>query len=366
MIKIKTSIRKHLKKTVHFFLLMLVHAGQLLFIVSLKCAYDRKKIRNRTLVFLDEGKKRKINIKSIYLFGTQTRFFVIHHAGREIIFDRLPLGNSYYRISHRTVDNKFEVKKILMKYCILTPEGNLFRHPRLAYEYAEKIGYPVVIKPVDGSLSKDVTINIANQTELETAIFKIKNHEDKFLLEKFILGDNYRALVVDYQLIGCVMRYPAHVVGDGKNTIRKLINKKNKHPLRGDKEVFNTTLYKINIDQKLKAKIKSQGYDINSVLSKNKKIFLNDKINALSGVEIYDVTDKVHPKTQKLFIKVAKLFDSQLLGIDYITKNISKPWSKVKSAIIEINSVPYIDLHHFPLRGKPQNVSGHLWDMILK
>ena len=365
MANIKTNIRKYAKKTVNILILFFVYFCQALFIVSLKDSFDREKIRNRTLVFLDEGKKRNINIKTIYIFGIQTIFFIIYSGKKRIIFDRLPLGESYYRVSQRVVENKYKVKKILFKNDIPTPIGNVFKHKSLAFDYANQIGYPVVIKPIDGSLSKNVIIDIKNKARLNQSINKIKKYENIFLLEKFIPGDNYRALVIDNKFAGCVMRYPAHIIGDGKNTIRKLINLKNKHPLRGDKDKFNITLYKIEITKDIIDRLKNKGYILNTVLRKNELVFLTDKINASSGVEIYDVTDKVHPKTIYLFEKISQVFDSKLVGIDYISKDIAIPYDKVTSSVIEINSVPYIDLHHFPMKGKSRNVSAHLWDMIL-
>lgn len=366
MLKFRTSFRKFIKKTANIFIIGLVYFGKMIFVVKLINNFDRTKIRNRTLVFLDEGQKRNINLKSISILGKQTRFFIIYLINKQIVFDRLPLGDSYYRISHRVVDNKYRVKKILIQNKLPTPCGKVFRHTSIACDYAQKIGYPVVIKPIEGSLSKNVFTRIINKKDLVAKIDKIKKYEDRFLLEEFIDGDNYRATIVDHKFAGCVMRYPAHVVGDRQHTIKQLIKLKNKHPLRGDWDQLNSTLYKIKVTKGLSKRIKTQGYNLNSILPKNKTVFLSDKINAASGAEIYDVSNKVHPKTIQLFEKIARIFDAKLLGIDYITKTISKPYNSVRSSVIEINSVPYIDLHHYPIRGKSRNVSGRLWDMILK
>ena len=119
MIELKTKLRKKCKKTINLIAVGLIYLFHVLHIVRLTDDFDRSKICNRTLVFIDEGKRRKINIRNIGILGCQTRFFIICHKGKKIIFDRLPLGESYYKVSLRTVDDKFKVKKILKKNMVL-------------------------------------------------------------------------------------------------------------------------------------------------------------------------------------------------------------------------------------------------------
>lgn len=327
---------------------------------------DRNKVLNRSLVLIDEGKKRGIKTEVLKIFSFQTRFFKSSKHQKEILFDSLPLHDSYLSCSQKRAENKWLAKKHLIKHSLPTPKGRSFLSISSALSYARKFDFPLVVKPVRGSLSQNVTVDIKNREQLIKAIKHSKEYERIFVAEEYLAGNNYRILVIDQKIVGGVLRHPPYVIGNGKNTIEKLVHLKNQHPWRGEKEQRNTTLHKISLDQQALEMLKQQNLELQSIPKKGQKVYLHYKVNAASGADIYDVTDMIHPDNQEIFLKTAEIFDSKIIGIDFIAPSIQKSYKEQKCGIIEVNTVPYIDLHHYPLRGKSRNAAGALWEMVFK
>ena len=109
----------------------------------------------------------------------------------------------------------------------------------------------------------------------------------------------------------------------------------------------------------------NQNLTIKSILSLGNKIYLHNKIILACGADIHDKTDDVHPDNNMLFVKLASLLQAPIIGIDFICQNISKTYRKQTCAIIEVNSLPYIDMHHFHVSGKSRDVAGYIVDHFL-
>ena len=112
--------------------------------------------------------------------------------------------------------------------------------------------------------------------------------------------------------------------------------------------------------------LKSRGLTLKSVLPKNKKVYLHDKVVLACGADIHDRTDDVHPDNKQLFLRLSQILGTPIVGIDFICRDVSKPYSEQQCAIIEANSLPYIDMHHFPVSGKPRDVAGRIVDNVFK
>lgn len=320
---------------------------------------------NRTLVVARESAKRGITVKSFKFLGKKsTNFFSINIKNKKIIFEVLPTED-IAKISKIDFDDKDKLKKILMASNLPCAEGECFRNSKQALVYARKINFPLVVKPKLGSLSKHITCNIQNEVDLKKAIQIALIINPEFIVEKFIEGDVYRATLVGHKVAGVCMREAPNVVGDGIHTIAELIEIKNEHPLRGEAHQKNFTLHKIKTDENTLFFLKKQGLNMESVLPAGDKAYLHSKIILKCGADIHDKTDEIHPDNIALFQKISRLCDASLVGLDFICRDISLSHYQQECAVLEANSLPYIDMHHYPATGQPRNVAGFVMDYVL-
>ncbi len=320
---------------------------------------------NRSLVVVREARKRGIAIKSLKFLGRGTNHFSIEVNGVKKFFEGLP---------HLTIedthavdfDDKGKLKELLQKKRIPHPRGRVFQNYLPALQYVRNtLGFPAVVKPKSGSLSKHTTCNIQTEDQLQKAIGIAKMVSREFVVEEFIEGNVHRVTMVNGDLVASCLREPPNVIGDGKHTIRELIEIKNQNSIRGEIHQKNFTLHKIIISERTNSLLSSQNLNLDSVPSDNRKVYLHDKVVLMCGADIHDTTDKVHPENKVLFEKVYKLCNVPLIGIDFITQDISKPHYEQECAVIEVNSLPYIDMHHYPVTGKERNVAGHILDYYI-
>lgn len=323
-----------------------------------------KKMNNRQNVVFHEAKKRGLSIENLKIKKRHLRFFRVKLNGGYYYFEAVPLGDSYNKISTESASNKWFSKRVLQKAGFNTPHGKIANSLKGALDYVKNKGFPVVIKPLNKSRCMGVTINIKNKNQLKRAISHVKKYGKKFLIEEFLKGENYRVTVVGDKVVGaCLRKYP-QVVGDGKHTIEELIKIKNKDPRRGEGNGF--TLHPIRIDANFTRELlEEQNLSLKSVPQKNQVVVLNKKINLGSGADTEDLTHKIHPKISEISTQVAKTFDAKVLGLDVLAKDISRIPSKNNPvSIIEVNPFPFIDMHHYPYKGRSRNIAAAIWDMI--
>lgn len=325
---------------------------------------DNEQLHNRSLVVVREAKKRGINIKNLAFFGKTTSHFSIELNGVKTYFESLP----HMRIENTlpiNFDDKVLFKNLLLNAGLPYPRGRSFRTVESALEYVNnELNFPVVVKPRSGSLSKHTTCNIMSESELKEAIRIAQILDKDFIVEEFIKGGVQRITVVDGTVAAACLREPPNVVGDGVHTVEELVAIKNQDPLRGVSSQKNFTLHHIRITERTHALLSKQNMDVESVPQKGQKIYLHDKVILACGADVHDTTDTIHPDNNDLFVTVSELCKSPVVGIDFIAEDISKSFKKQKSAIIEANSVPYIDMHHYPVTGTPRNVAGQILEYL--
>ena len=282
----------------------------------------------------------------------------------------MPIADFISKYDTRLVDDKEKTKSHLQKGNFPVAEGKSFWfwQKKKAIEFGtKKLGYPLVVKPRSGSVSRHVTTNIQNSEKLKIAIDKAVIYSPAFIIEKFIPDTAvYRATVIDFDYVACVKQVPANVVGDGISTIRELIDKKNSTPRRGEPHQKEYTLYKIIENETTEKLLSERGYTFLSVPKENEVIFLQKDSFLKLGGDLVDVTSEVHPDNLEFFRHVAGFFDIRVVGIDFLAQDISCSWKEQQCAILELNSVPCIELHHFPSSGAPQNVARAVADLFFK
>jgi len=330
-------------------------------IAKYKTDFVASDIRLRSFCFIEELKKRKIEVEAMRtLFGYNNQFRI---KINNIIFrfETLPIINPS---NAAMADDKESVKCCLKENNLPIADGRSFWlwQKKEAIKFGIKLGYPLIVKPRVGSASQHVTTNILDENQLEKAIKYAATYSPAFIIEKFIPDTFvFRATVVDFNFVVVVQQIPANITGDGKSTIRQLIDSKN-----SDRENENKLLYKITENEMTKELLKDKKYNYSTILKKNELLFLQKDPFLKLGGDLMEVTKAVHRNNLKLFKDVAKLFNIHLVGIDFLAKDISVSWQEQTCAILELNNMPCIELHHFPSSGVPTNPAKAVADMFFK
>ncbi len=260
--------------------------------------------------------------------------------------------------------DKEDTKYLLEQAEIDVPRGDIIRRERSLKDACDYVGFPLVIKPIDGNHGRGITVDINNY---EDALVGFRNAKESsksgaIIVEKFITGEDYRLLVINNQLVAASIRTPAHVIGDGKATIQELIDTVNADPRRG--YGHENVLTKITTNELTQKLIKDAGYTLESVLEKDKKLILKDTANLSTGGTAEDVTDIVHPANVSMVERISKIIDLDICGVDIMTTDITKPLSETGGAVLEVNAGPGFRMHLAPTKGLPRNVAAPVIDKL--
>ena len=258
--------------------------------------------------------------------------------------------------------DKEDTKHLLKQANIATPEGEIIRSQRGLRDAVDDIGYPLVTKPINGNHGRGITINIQNWEEALAGFELAKAISRSVIVEKYITGDDYRLLVIDYKLVAAAKRTPAHVIGNGKSTVQELIDEVNKDPRRG--YGHEKVLTMITVNEVTTNILKENGYDVDSVIKDGEIVNLKDTANLSTGGTAMDVTDIVHPENIFMAERISKVIGLNICGIDLMTSDISKPVSETGVAVLEVNAGPGFRMHLAPTEGLPRNVAAHVMDML--
>jgi cyanophycin synthetase len=258
--------------------------------------------------------------------------------------------------------DKEDTKYLLEQAEIEVPRGDIISRESSLEDTCNSLGYPLVIKPIDGNHGRGITVDIKSYEEALKAFHSARAVSSRVIVEKYIRGEDYRLLVINYSFVAAALRSPAHVIGDGKSTIKELVAEVNKDPRRGyghEKE-----LTAITINDMTKNIIANAGYTEDSVLKEGEKLILKDTANLSTGGTAEDVTDIVHPANVAMAERISKIIDLDICGIDLMTTDISKPLSETGGAVLEVNAGPGFRMHLAPTTGLPRNVAAPVVDKL--
>ena len=258
--------------------------------------------------------------------------------------------------------DKTTTKMILDEVGIPVPEGGVCKTLKQALDMAEKIGYPVVVKPEKGNQGKGVSLDVNSPSEVADAFMIASKFDSNVLVEKCIKGNDYRVLVINGRVAAVARRIPAHVIGDGIHSIAELVKIANKDPRRG--QGHEKPLTKIKIDDISLRVLLKQGYKLDDIPPKGKKVYLKQNGNISTGGEAIDCTDKIHPENENIAVRASQIIGLDVAGVDITCPDISKPISTNGGAVIEVNAAPGLRMHLFPSKGKPRKVADLIVDML--
>jgi cyanophycin synthetase len=260
--------------------------------------------------------------------------------------------------------DKEDTKYLLEQAQVEVPRGDIIRKERSLEAACKYVGYPLVIKPVDGNHGRGITVNIQNYEAALEAFNHAKesSRSGAIIVEKYVKGDDYRLLVINNKLVAGAIRTPAHVIGDGKSSIQELINAVNSDPRRGFGH--ENVLTQITVNELTETIIKDAGYTIDTVIAPGERLILKDTANLSTGGTAEDITDIVHPSNVSMAERISKIIDLDICGIDVITTDITKPLSETGGAVLEVNAGPGFRMHLAPTKGLPRNVAAPVIDAL--
>jgi cyanophycin synthetase len=258
--------------------------------------------------------------------------------------------------------NKEDTKYMLEQAQVPVPRGEIIRRESSLEETCRYVGFPLVVKPVDGNHGRGITVNINSYEDALVAFRAAKNVSNSIIVEKYITGVDYRILVINHKLVAASLRTPAHVVGDGVSTIQQLIDEVNSDPRRGFGH--EKVLTQISVNDLTMGLIEAKGYTLETVIEKGEMLVLKDTANLSTGGTAEDVTDFVHPANISMCERISRIIDLDICGIDIMTTDITKPLKETGGAVLEVNAGPGFRMHLAPAKGLPRNVAAPVIDKL--
>ncbi len=265
-------------------------------------------------------------------------------------------------IAVELASDKEETNDILRDLGLPVPKQLLVRSASEAVRAAERIGYPVVLKPLAGNHGRGVAINLRSREEVEVGFEKASEHGRTIIVESYIEGFDHRLLVVNGELVAAAKRVPGHVVGDGKHTIEELVDIVNEDPRRG--VGHEKVLTRLEFDHQAERLLAKLGYGRTTVPKKDEIVYLRSTANLSTGGTAIDVTDVIHPDNREMAIRAIKAIDLDIGGVDFLTKDITESYREAGGGICEVNAGPGFRMHVAPSEGTPRDVAGPVIDML--
>ena len=275
----------------------------------------------------------------------------------------LPFQTSRWPLSSVTASalarHKEAVRIRLNRFGIPVPQGRTFSadDQDTAVEYAERIGFPVVLKPAEGSMGIGVTANIQSADEVREAYDLLQQSrlaDTEFIVEQHVHGNDYRIMVVGDEVIAAVQRLPAFVVGDGRSTVAELIMQKNaikrKNPHLGP--------LKMRWDPSSKYALAQRGYNTSSKIPADETIFLASANNLSQGGDSIDVLDETHPSILKASVEAVRAVPGlAYCGVDFLLADHRKPIDEQEAAVCELNAQASVPVGEYPMFGTPRKMA---------
>jgi cyanophycin synthetase len=322
-------------------------------------------------IFKDKTLEEARRLVARYELGPSTRSIVEAAQRRGIPVQRigegslvqLGYGKNLKRIQAATTSNTSAIaveiacdkdltKQILRNAEIPVPVGEIVCTEQEAVRAFEEINAPVAVKPLDGRQGKGVSLNLSTADDVRKAFRIARQIADCVLVEEMFAGRDYRVLIVGGKMAAASERIAPHVVGDGVNAIRSLVEKENQNPLRGDGH--EKSLTKLLTDDIAREILAKQNYDFESVPAAGETVKLRDGCNLSTGGTARDVTKNVHETVRALCERAARIVGLDVCGVDLVLPDIAAPFTT--GGIIELNAAPGLRMHLEPSAGEKVDV----------
>jgi cyanophycin synthetase len=254
-----------------------------------------------------------------------------------------------------------DLTKSLLATCgVPVPEGRIVATPEEAWEAAEDIGLPVVVKPTDGNHGRGVSLDLKTRAEVEAAFTVAARHGSEVMVERFVRGHEYRLLVVGGRVVAAARGEAAWVTGDGSATVSQLVDAQlNTDPRRGVGEDFPLGRINTATDGAIILDLQRQGLAPDAIPAAGREVLIQR-----NGNVAIDCTDAVHPEVDHIVSLAARVVGLDIAGVDVVAQDISRPLHAQGGAIVEVNAGPGLLMHLKPAEGAPRPVGRAICDHL--
>jgi cyanophycin synthetase len=275
---------------------------------------------------------------------------------------RASITSQTSQIATDAAGDKDLTKQLLRDAGLPVPRGVIVRRSDEAAREADRIGYPVVTKPLDGNHGRGVSVGLTTSEAVGDGFEEAARHGRRVIVEQQFQGRDHRILVVNGEVIAVAERVPAHVVGDGSRSITELVDEVNRDPRRG--EGHETVMTRIRLDSHVQGVLAKAGLGIDSVPARGQVVYLCDTANLSTGGTAIDRTDDIHPDNAMIARRAARTIGLDIAGIDFIAPDICRSVHETGGGIIEVNAAPGFRMHLQPSQGRARNVARPVIEML--
>jgi D-alanine-D-alanine ligase-like ATP-grasp enzyme len=316
---------------------------------------DIIKVR-RAQVLWEEAQKRGIKMDALTIFGKPVDLYRAYVGGKKISFSGLPRPQKLISSALFWMDDKAILKEKFKNAGIPVANGGSYSGYNDMVKDFRKLDKPVIVKPRIGSRGRHTTTYIYDEKQLKEAYKIAKQLCHWVVMEEHLIGSVYRGTVIGGKLVGVLGGDPPRITGDGQHTVAELIAGKNQAKHEKVKDVV--------VNNSMQEFLARNDYFLDTVLPAGKTIDLSEKIGISYGGSSYEMLDETHSEIKRVLEEAAEVVGDPIMGFDFIIADPKAAPSGQKWGIIECNGLPFINLHHDPLYGTPQNVAGHVWDLF--
>jgi cyanophycin synthetase len=327
--------------------------------------------------------ERLIRVAERQAFGPSTQALIDEAVSRDIPFIRLDrhslvqFGHGVHQqriratMTSRTsaigvdvASDKSLTNQLLDSAGLPVPRAEVVQTADEAVIAAQRLGFPCVVKPLDGNHGRGVHLDLRSVDEVRAAFdgALAESRGGDVIVETYVAGNDYRCLVIAGKVAAIAQRVPASVTGDGEHTVRQLVDIANADPRRGIGH--ERVLTRIAVNDAAEAIVRGQGHGLDDVLPAGTWVKLALTGNMSTGGTSIDRTIEAHPDNVEIAETAAQIVGLDVAGIDFICPDIATPVRETGGAIVEVNAAPGFRMHTHPTEGEPQYVARPVIDSL--
>ena len=327
--------------------------------------------------------ERLIRIAERQAYGPSTQALIDEAVSRDIPYIRLDrhslvqFGHGLYQkriratmtsltsaIAVDVASDKSLTNQLLDSAGLPVPRADVVTTEEEAVIAARRLGFPCVLKPLDGNHGRGVHLNLRSEEAVRAAFHGAlrESRAGDVIVETYVAGNDYRCLVIGGKVAAIAERVPASVTGDGEHTVRQLVDIANSDPRRGIGH--EKVLTRIKVDDAAMELVRSQGFDLDGILPAGASVKLALTGNMSTGGTSIDRTIEAHPDNVEIAETAAQIVGLDVAGIDFICPDIATPVRETGGAIVEVNAAPGFRMHTHPTEGEPQYVARPVIDLL--
>ena len=324
---------------------------------ELLALYESTRLGPSTASIVEEARRRGIPVRRL-----NNRSLVQLGLGKNLRRIQATMSDYTSAIAIEIAQDKDDTKRVLQNIGLPVPMGDVARSEDGAVDIANEIGYPVLIKPLAANHGRGISGRLDSDDAVREAYAVAREHGRRVVVETFADGRDHRVLVINGKVVACAERVPAHVIGDGRRTVRELIVEGNRDPRRG---IGHTkVLTRLPSDGGTAEFLAKSGRTLDTVPDEGEMVQLRATANLSTGGTSIDRTDEMHPDNVTACEMAANIVGLDIAGIDVLTQDITVPFRENGAVIIEVNAAPGVRMHTHPAEGQPRNVGAAVIDML--